>query len=414
MTTLENAEAAGPAGWRETLHGMPLLPLLMVAVAAHMMLFGMLTPVMAVYAQTFGVSEWQIGLMVTVFAAGRLIADLPAGYAAPKIGLKPLLVVGLLLCSAGALIGAVAPSFATLLAGRTMQGVGSGLFMTAAMYYCARQSDRRSRGKVMSLFQGSTLIGAAFGPSVGGFSAAAFGVNGPFYVAAVIGFVAGIVPLIFIQDARPERELETDLPTKHINLLLILPFACVLMVNFGLFLTRTAAQWQMIPLMAYERFDIGPEHIGLALSLSAVATLMVLPLAAYLVDWAPRRLVIAISITATGIALLSITFAPTVDVLYAAMIAMGMASGIGGPAVAAYAVDVSPPGQHGPAMGMVRFAGDLGYLVGPLSIGALIDATGIGHSGGISVNAALLIFVALIFAVLASPRKSRRNPNQGE
>jgi MFS family permease len=224
MSTLESVESAGPASWGETLRAMPLLPILLFSVAAHMMLFGMLTPVMAVYAQNFGVAEWQIGLMITVFAAGRLVADLPAGHAAPKMGLRPLLVVGLFLCSAGALIGATAPSYFILLTGRTMQGIGSGLFMTAAMFYFAHQSDRRSRGKVMSMFQGATLIGGAFGPSVGGISAAAFGVNGPFYVAAVIGFVAGALPLVFFKDTKPAETSHHGGSDKHTSLLLIAPF----------------------------------------------------------------------------------------------------------------------------------------------------------------------------------------------
>jgi len=413
MSVLDTVEPSGPASWSETLRAMPLLPVIMFSVSAHMMLFGMLTPVMAIYAQDFGVAEWQIGLMITVFAAGRLVADLPAGHAAPKIGLRPLLVVGLFLCSAGALIGATAQTFFILLSGRTLQGIGSGLFMTAAMFYCAHQSDRRSRGKVMSMFQGATLIGGAFGPSVGGISAAMFGVNGPFYVAAVIGLVAGALPLMFFKDLKPAEKKSGSGNIDNPHLLLIVPFLLILLINFGLFLTRTAGQWQMIPLMAYDRYNIGPEQMGFAISLSAIATLGVLPLAAFLVDRAPRPLVIVASVFGTSIALFSVVFAPTVEFLYTGMIAMGVSTGIGGPAVAAYAVDVTPADRQGPAMGTLRFAGDLGYLVGPLSIGALVDVTGIGHSGGIAFNALLLATFAAAFAVFAI-RHATSNTNQGD
>jgi MFS family permease/nicotinamidase-related amidase len=409
MGATEAADSTGPAAWGETLRMMPLLPVLMVSVSAHMMLFGMLTPVMAIYAKNFGAPEWQIGLMVTVFAAGRLVADIPAGHAAPKFGLKFLLVIGMFLCSAGALIGATAGSYAILLGGRTLQGIGSGLFMTSAMFYCANQSDRRSRGKVMSMFQGATLVGGAFGPSVGGLAADAFGINGPFYAAVAIGLIAGGLPLLLLKDERPAERVPLHIVPagKTTSLLLILPFVAALMVNFGLFLTRTAGQWQMIPLMAYERFEIGPEQMGFAISLSAIATLTVLPISAYLVDWAPRPLVIVVSLIATAAALFSLVFAPSVEVLYISMAAMGISTGIAGPTLAAYAVDVAPHDRQGPAMGVLRFAGDLGYLVGPISIGTLVDLTHIGHQGGITVNAAMLAFLGAIFALFATSTRTR-------
>lgn len=186
------------------------------------------------------------------------------------------------------------------------------------------------------------------------------------------------------------------------------------MVNFGFFLTRTAGQWQMIPLLANERFGIGPQQMGLAISLSAIATLCILPLASWLVDRVARWPVVAMSLLATGLALLAIVLADSPMVLYAAMIFMGVSTGIGGPALAAHAVDLAPEGRHGPAMGILRFAGDLGYLVGPLSIGALVGATGIGHGGGISVNAALLLVTAVVFVAFARTPTTPQPLSKGE
>lgn len=389
---------AQPASWRETLAAMPYLPVILLAVAAHMMLFGMLTPVMAVYAQGFGAPDWQIGLMITVFAAGRLLADIPAGHMAHRTGLKPLLGLGLLLCSVGAIMAAMATSYAVALVGRTMQGIGSGLFMTATMIFVAQQSDRRSRGKVMSLYQGAVLIGGAFGPSVGGLAADLFGLHGPFYLAAIVGLVSGALPLVLFQDTRtPDDEPHHG---GGMRLLLILPFACVLLANFAFFLTRTAGQWQLVPLIATQQFAIDPGSMGLAMSLSAVANLVSLPLASWLVDRVSRPALIAVSLATTALALVPIAVAASPETLYAGMIAIGVAVGIGGPAIGAYAADVTPPNRQGPAMGTLRFAGDLGYLVGPLAIGALVEFSTIGYGGGLLVNAALLLACGAVFVLV--------------
>jgi MFS family permease len=389
-----------PVSWRDTMAAIPYLPLVLLSVAAHMMLFGMLTPVMAVYAQGFGAPDWQIGLMITVFAAGRLAADIPAGHLAHRTGLRPLLGIGLLLCSVGALMTALAPDYVVALIGRTMQGVGSGLFMTATMIFVAQRSDVRSRGKVMSLYQGAVLIGGAFGPSAGGLAASLFGLSGPFYVAAVIGLVSGALPLFLFNEKQPPVDEEHVDPAGALPLLLILPFACVLLANFAFFLTRTAGQWQLIPLLATAEFFIDPASLGAAMSLSAVANLLSLPLAAWLVDRVSRPALIGVSLLTTALALIAITIATTPLTLYTGMIAIGLAVGIGGPAIGAYAVDVTPRGQHGPAMGTLRFAGDFGYLVGPLAIGAIVDFGGIGYGGGLWINAALLVACAAVFVVV--------------
>ena len=408
-----NATRQGPASWREVMEAVPALPVILIAVAAHMMLFGMLTPVMASYAQGFGVSDWQIGLMITLFALGRLGADIPAGHFAQRFGLFGLLWTGPLLCAAGSLLGAIATDYTAVLIGRTVQGVGSGLFMTAATIFCAQQSDQRSRGKIMSIFQGAMLVGATFGPSVGGISAVLFGQTGPFWVAMAVGAVTTLVVLARFPAARMAEEhaarvkvasgLERNASWR---LLLILPFACVLVVNFGVFMTRTAGQWQMIPLMVVERFAFGPEQIGLALTLAAFATLLILPVTAWLVDRVPRPELIFFSLLGVTASLAMIILAAQPWMFYLAMLGMGVATGISGPAVAAYAVDVVPEAQQAPAMGIMRFAGDLGYLVGPVSLGFVMQHYALGYTGGIAINAALLGLCALAFIALSRRRCS--------
>ncbi|MBC7139132.1 MAG: hypothetical protein H5U17_10385 [Defluviimonas sp.] len=60
MTALDSSRPA-LVSWRETLADLPHFPVFLLSIAAHMTLFGMLTPVMALYAQDFGAPDWQIG-----------------------------------------------------------------------------------------------------------------------------------------------------------------------------------------------------------------------------------------------------------------------------------------------------------------------------------------------------------------
>jgi len=387
----------GPvARWADVLRKTPAFPLILVTVAGHMALFGMLTPVMATHAQGFGVPGWQIGLMITLFAVGRLAADLPAGFLADRIGLRVLLWGGPALCGVGGLIGGLGADYHTILAGRLVQGLGSGLYMTAATIYVARMSDQRNRGKLMALYQGAMLVGASFGPVLGGLAAAGLGASGPFLVGAVIGLGTALVAAVYFRDPPPGPGRAS---TRHApaELFLSVAFLSVLAINLGVFLTRTVGQWQILPLLAHERFAAGPDQIGLAITFSALGTLAVLPFSAWLIERIPRVPLIALSLLATALCLGGMVLAASMGSLMVAMIAMGLATGISGPAIAAYAVEITNPDLHGPAMGAMRFAGDLGYFVGPISFGFIIDATGIGQSGGMALNAAMVACLAVLF-----------------
>ena len=404
-------EAPAPAGYRALFAAVPGLPLIMATVAGHMMMFGMLTPVMAFYAKGFGVAEWAVGLMITVFAAGRLLADIPAGYAAQRFGLGLLLWAGPALAAGGSLLGALAGSYPELLAGRLLQGVGSGVYMTAATVFCAQAGGRALRGKIMAMFQGALLVGAALGPVTGGLVADLAGPPGPFLLSAVVGAATAVLTRRTL--AQPQADAGaagSEAPPKGalIALLLIAPFLCVLLVNFGIFMTRTAAQWQMIPLLAAARFGMTPGDIGLAITLSALANLAMLPLAGVVVDAVPRALVIVVSTLGAAAALAVIALSASPAAFWLAMAAMGALTGLGGPAVAAFAVDVAPEDAQGPAMGVMRFAGDIGYLLGPLSLGALVDVALVDHAGAILVNAGLLGAVTIVFAAYATGRRPPR------
>ena len=77
-----------------------------------------------------------------------------------------------------------------------------------------------------------------------------------------------------------------------------------------------------------------------------------------------------------------------------------MASGVSGAAPAAYAADVAPSGMNAAAMSAYRMLSDLGYVLGPLVLGAVTDL--LGADVALGSTAVLLIAVALLFARFAS------------
>ncbi len=362
---------------------------------------GMVIPVLSLYAQSFGVGSVLIGMIITAFGVARLFVNMPAGILAERHGRRVLLWGGPLILAAASVAAALAESFAALLVWRFVQGVGSGLYMTGAMVAIADLSDNRTRGRRMGAYQTALLTGTAIGPAVGGFLAERWGYTAPFWGFAVASGLAALFAFACIPETRPEGSQAKALEDGRGDLARLVRdrgFTLVSLITFGVFFTRTAAQWQLIPLVAAHRFSMAPDAIGLALALNALVTLLTTPLSGWLADRLPRRPLIAVSAMAVALSLGLIAVCESTPLFWAALMLLGLSLGLGAPASSAFAAACAPDGRYGPTLGLLRTVGDMGFVVGPLVVGLIIDASGLGYGVGIMANAALMAVASVAFA----------------
>ena len=118
-----------------------------------------------------------------------------------------------------------------------------------------------------------------------------------------------------------------------------------------------------------------------------------------LVDYFGRKAVIVPATVISGASLLVFCVAPSYFWFTTGCVLWGVASSIGGAAPAAYAADSAPEGMNAAAMSTFRMVGDLGYVVGPIGLGLVVD--GFGPEAALVLAATLLIVVGLLFAKLA-------------
>src|SRR5690625_2363209 len=102
-----------------------IILLLSAQVFLIMLGLGLVTPILPLYAQSFGVGAAAVGSLVMVFGIARIVVNIPAGQWTDKFGRKRMLVLGPLLNAAGALGLAFSGSFVELLIWRVVQGAGS-------------------------------------------------------------------------------------------------------------------------------------------------------------------------------------------------------------------------------------------------------------------------------------------------
>jgi DHA1 family multidrug resistance protein-like MFS transporter len=357
--------------------------------------FAVISPVLPQYALSFSISVAMTGWAVSSFALARLFMDMPAGILADRFGRKRNMIVGLVLIVVFSVVSGTAKTYGLLILGRIGEGLGSALYITSATAWVAEASAGEYRGRFMSLYSGLVFAGTAFGPAIGGYSAAHFGLNGPFFVYA--GLVAlGLLATVPLKEETPSASTGPRISLGDVRA--VLASGSFLLVNsavFALFFLRAGVRSTLLPLYASLNLGLSEEKIGLLMTVAAVVTSLVTFPSGWLSDRVGRKIPIMSCLLLSALAVLLIPFQTNMGTLLAAMAFYGLCTGLQG-SIAAWPADVAPNGRLGTAMGVYRVIGDMGFVLGP------ITATYIaGNTGNMTVPILPFVIPAAI-ALLAS------------
>ncbi len=402
-----------------------ILLMLCMTTVVVMLGHGIISPVLPLFAESFGVQVALVGTTVGAFGLARLFVDLPAGYLSERWGRRILLVGGPAVTALASVASGLSPNLWVLLAFRFLAGAGSAMYMTGALIYLAEITDETNRGRLMSIYQGSLLLGAGSGPAVGGFVAALLGYRAPFYVVGALAAAVTVWAFARMPEpgrsgvkeegaspadqgaagaqppaATPQTSRIAARPQAGIrDVLLRADFLMVGLLTFILFGTRVGSRLTILPLMGDSRLGMSEWGLGLVFSMMAFLNLVVLAPSGVMADRFGRKAVIVPATFMTGLAILLFAVSNHVWLFVLAGVVLGVGAGVAGPAPAAYAADIAPPGLRGVTMGLYRTFGDLGFFLGPILAGWLADVSSFGWALG--VNAALLALCALLFGLLA-------------
>lgn len=395
----QTVEKSSALGWRRLI---PLMVLIALVMAGN----GLVAPILSLYALEFGVSGVLVGMLITIFGIGRLIANLPAGILSDRYGRRLFICLGPAIIAVGAVGAALSTTFVMLVGWRFVQGVGSGIYMTVSGTVLMQLARPGERGRIMALYQGSLLLGGGIGPGIGGFLAEHFGFAAPFWALFVVAAAALVFALTtFVEPPAAEHPAgKPKMASSLGSLLKLVPYLLLCVITVGVFFTRTASMWVLIPLVAHESFGLSVDIIGAALSVSALANFAMLPIAGPAIDRLGSRPITIASTILTGLGLAILGLTTDVAWFWAAMVILGIGNSFGGPSVGAAMAEIVPGNLYGPAMGLQRMVGDAAFVAGPIVVGLLSDIAFIGNTGGLIANALLMIGAGAIFAIGSRPR----------
>jgi DHA1 family multidrug resistance protein-like MFS transporter len=381
----------------------PLLWLALVTFAIYLG-YGLVSPVLPLYAESFGVGSLAVGVLVASYSVTSFAFDLYGGRLSDRYGARRMACGGALLVAAASVVAGAAPNFAVLLAGRALTGVGSALYVTSAMNILARTTPRERMARSMSFYQGAIMAGIAFGPSFGGLMASAFDYRVPLYGYAVLALLCAVVSIRTLPARLPQPLIRAGEAAGSVaGLLRDGAFITALALATTVFIIRAGVLSTLTPLFAHDQMHLSTQTVGYALTVTALVNLAVLPHAGGLSDRRHRKFAVLIGLAAGIVGMLLLAGSASPPALFAAMIGLGICTGYAGVSPAAIIVDVAPPGQSGMAMGLYRMGVDFGSITGPIVAGQLAATT--------SYRATFLVLtvpVALMWLLATRLRDTRR------
>jgi len=385
-----------------------LFTILNLSVVSGCVILGVsiISPVLPQYALSFSVPVALVGWAISAFALARVVMDIPAGLLADRFGKKKIMILGLVLIILSATGAGLADTYAWLIFARVVGGIGSALYMTAGITWVVQVTAGKARGRYMSMYTGLVLAGTILGPTIGGYTAARFGLNAPFFAWAALG-VAGLIATIPLKE--PADSSQAAIRVEDVlSVFKNRPFMLVNCAVLALFFLRIGVRSTLVPLYASLNLGLSEERIGLLLTVAAVATVACTFPAGWLSDRVGRKRPVMACLFLSGIVVLFVPWQESLAGLMGVMACYGLVSGLQG-SMAAWPADVAPKGKLGTSMGVYRVMSDIGMFLGPITVTYIADYTGDQTVTFAPFLApAILVFVVGVLMIWAKDPARRR------
>ncbi len=151
--------------------------------------------------------QWVVDSYVLVLA-GLLIL---AGSIGDRFGRRRWMSGGLVLFLIGSVVGALAESIPTLIAGRAIQGLGAAFVLPATLSIVTNTFDRDERNKAIAVWTAVGGIGIGFGPAVGGYLVDRYDWAAAFWIHVPIILVV-LVAQFLVPESKDGRTVGLDVP----------------------------------------------------------------------------------------------------------------------------------------------------------------------------------------------------------
>ena len=364
-------------------------------VALDLVGFGIVVPILGVYAERFGASGYAVGWLFATFSLAQLVCAPLLGRLSDRIGRKPVIIISLVGTAIGSFVTGAAGALWVLFLGRVIDGA-SGASLAVAQAAVADIAEPERRPPLVGMLGAAFGVGFVLGPAIGGLAALG-GPHVPFYVAAALAAINAVAAIIRLPETRkpdraapPEGRRRFAVPgqpaLRHLAVVgFLTTFAFVAFeATFSLF--------------GKARFDLtegstAVVFLGIGLVLIAVQGGGFAKLAARI----PITRVYTAGLGLVVVGLVVVGVSDVWPLLIAGLLLLSLGQGVASPSLIEMVNRTAGEDRRGEAMGFQQSATAFGRVLGPPLAGSAYDRIGVWSPmvfGG-AVTAAALVLVVM-------------------
>lgn len=369
---------------------------------------GSILLIIPLFALDLGANAGIAALVFSLRGLGNMCSDVPAGYAAARLGDKYTMLVGVGVMAATGLLASQADSPLQLAAAAFLFGGAMATWLLARLTHISEAVPAWQRGKAISTMAGLQRFGSLIGPVTSGFVADQFGFGYVFIGIAVIATLAFLLVVFSVRDNKTSHH--DDSPTIVAMVPYILSAHRRVFATAGvaiLLLTVLRAGRQLLIPLWGEFIGLELSDIGVIMGIAAGFDIIMFPIAGYLMDNQGRK---SAAVACLGLLSLGIVLVPLTDsfptLLLAAVLA-GTGNGLGSGINMTLGADFAPPSERGEFLGVWRLISDSGSFAGPMLMGYVTNAFMLATA--FSVTAGLGVIGILIMTFFVNETRVRHS-----
>jgi len=326
----------------------------------------LLVPTLPIYLSRSRSNEIETGVLIGIFFVAALVLRPFVGRALSKTPEKKFMMIGASLYALTSISYLFAPPFWPFLVVRVFQGIGFAFFHTASYTLAANISPQANRGQSLGFIYMASTIASALAPPLGIFLIDQFGFKILFLIC--LGLSLGI---LFITNRFGERQITAprDSSTEDSVFLNRKALPPSVTSSFALFLW--GALTAFFPLYSIR---CGVTNPGLFFTAIAIVLFLVRVFIGRILDLYSKERIILPCLFAYIISMTILAFSKTLPMFMLVAGIWGIGSAFLGPAVLAYSLERAGS-SPGPVMGTFTAISDLGYSLGPMVMGVILQLT---------------------------------------
>ncbi len=401
-----------------------LLPLCF-AVFVSMLGFGLVMPLLPIYARNFGASGLQLGFLTSSFAVARLITTFPGGWLADKLGRKKPVVLGLLVYSIVMSLYGFSQDVFQLILFRALQGMASGIVWPVISTMVADMVSPGDRGKAIGIYEMTWFLGTVVGPGLGGVLAGTFSISVPFFVCGALALLSTVLVAFTVHetarvDEEEKDETEVNMKPSPFNspqpiglngfasrvgqlTPYVSTFLGLCIARFVLAFSNSLIQ-PLLSVFANEELKISEAGVGILFAVQGLATLLATIPMGTVGDRTGRKPMVVLGkifdAASAILILLSGSFWPLVFV----MAIRGFGRAVSNPSIIAMFSGLVPLSKRGRGMGVFSVFQNVGLVAGATVGGFLYEFS----SSEMPFVACALVGLAGVFIVLVTVSEPKR------